>query len=287
MRAPLQGLSNTEHPSFFNIQMGVGLHGTQLALRTTPVDGYAGWSLPVRQGQSTMLGAEAAYFFTPHIGVGGTVRVQASSIKDVGWKSLYEPSGTHELGVIPSVQQTWGKQGIQALQAYDPYFTDISLDAGVYGHWPLTDRLAVGGKLLVGTRFNDGFTYRAIGGTPAVGSGELPILDAEEVMTDRPGTTTSAYDFLCVEGNRSFNWVAGVSATYYYKDNLAWKVFADIDGTSSRYTGRLSLLSDEQVQQAQSTEQVQQAAVLHNIPLEPVRRSFPIVTVGASINITF
>ena len=55
-------------------------------------------------------------------------------------------------------------------------------------------------------------------------------------MIERRGTYDTSWDYLTVGGNNTFKVGTGISLTYAYKDNYAWKLFLDYDFTRKTYT---------------------------------------------------
>ncbi len=72
-----------------------------------------------------------------------------------------------------------------------------SLDAGAYVQIPLTPRFAIGGKLLAGRMAMSGFSFENV---------------------------------LSVEKSFCFTYGMGFSASYAYRNNIAWRLNADYDG---------------------------------------------------------
>lgn len=87
------------------------------------------------------------------------------------------------------------------------HLSDASVDVGVYGSLPLGRYFSLGAKALTGLRFSDGI--------------EAHSLNAD---TD-----------IKVTVNNTFNYVLGVSCSYHYKSNFAWKAFVDFDGSRKAY----------------------------------------------------
>lgn len=107
--------------------------------------------------------AEMAYFFTPYIGAG--VRLSISS---------------------PMV-------------LYDKYAESMglySMTAGAYAQYPITPRVAVGGKIVAGRMLMSGFEFA---------------------------------DELRVERSAGFTYGLGTNIAYAYRNNIAWKLNIDYD----------------------------------------------------------
>ena len=155
-----------DHPSFFSISMGIGFGSRDLTfdmakLNLTNFDGDN--KLNMKFGASTAVGAEGAYFFNKYVGVGGRLRVNSSPIK--GWDGIEEYAWTDLVGSLydeeniddPDYQRfILGDENSGAL-IEDAYFTiksdhltEFSADLGLYFNLPLSNRFALGSKLLVG-----------------------------------------------------------------------------------------------------------------------------------------
>jgi hypothetical protein len=51
-----------------------------------------------------------------------------------------------------------------------------------------------------------------------------------------PETYTSTWDYFTLGGNNSTKYGTGISLTYQYKENYAWRIFLDYDFTRKKYT---------------------------------------------------
>ena len=116
------------------------------------------------------------------------------------------------------------------------HLTEFSADAGLYFNLPLSSRFALGSKLLFGRSimqeidlnatmegkmYNmtvDGNTYEVTG------------------VNALPGNYTSEWDYVTVGGNNTMKFGTGLSLTYAYKENYAWRLFVDYDYTRKKYT---------------------------------------------------
>ncbi len=267
-------IRNMEHPSFFDVQMGVGLRPGKIEFE------YAEQDIPndfIDLGTSTSFGVEGAYFFNRYLGVGGMLRITTTPGKGL---NLTEKNKDEIMDINNALSKytyidSQGKEqqlpGIYNIYIEDNNFTDSSLDVGVYGNLPLGKYFSLGMKLLAGARLSDGIRYKARNGNPMLAEymlshpngAQIPIywfVDGEgnEFMSNdilMPGVTqnynfvldneTEEYDIMRVQGNNSFNYVAGISATWHYKSNFAWKVFLDFDSAKNKYTYTGNYFSDE------------------------------------------
>lgn len=232
LRNDIPGMANViEHPSFFSISMGIGF-GT----RDFDFDMKKwGWSddLNMKFRASTAVAAEGAYFFNPYIGVGGRLRVKSTPINgwdkvvDFGWEDMdaaFESLDTDE-------QEVLGKNidNIDFVIESD-HLTEFAGDLGVYFNLPLSNRFALGSKLLVGRSIMQELALDAkIAGQHYYkenDSWDNPTGDAFE----------HSWDYFTITGSNSNKFGTGISLTYAYKQNFSWKVFLDYDYTRKTYT---------------------------------------------------
>ena len=115
------------------------------------------------------------------------------------------------------------------------HLTEFSADLGVYFNLPLSTRFALGSKLLVGRSIMQEVDLNA-----TITGGKRQI----DIYADNPyddvvylsDTYTSDWDYFTVGGNNTTKVGTGLSLTYAYKNNFAWKVFFDYDYTRKTYT---------------------------------------------------
>ena len=115
------------------------------------------------------------------------------------------------------------------------HLTEFTADLGVYFNMPLSKRFAVGSKLLVGhsSMQEIDLNATATGGKRDVDiSEENPFINAVLL----PDTYTKEWDYFTVGGNSSMKFGTGLSLTYAYKENYAWRVFLDYDFSRKTYT---------------------------------------------------
>ncbi len=232
LRNDIPGMANViEHPSFFSISMGIGFGTRDFDFEMKKW----GWSddLNMKFRASTAVAAEGAYFFNPYIGVGGRLRVKSTPINgwdkvvDFGWEDMdaaFESLDTDE-------QEVLGKNidNIDFVIESD-HLTEFAGDLGVYFNLPLSDRFALGSKLLVGRSIMQELALDAkIAGQHYYkenDSWDNPTGDAFE----------HSWDYFTITGSNSNKFGTGISLTYAYKQNFSWKVFLDYDYTRKTYT---------------------------------------------------
>ena len=247
-----------DHPSFFSISMGIGFGSRDLTfdmakLNLTNFDGDN--KLNMKFGASTAVGAEGAYFFNKYVGVGGRLRVNSSPIK--GWDGIEEYAWTDLVGSLydeeniddPDYQRfILGDENSGAL-IEDAYFTiksdhltEFSADLGLYFNLPLSNRFALGSKLLVGRSIMQELDLNATvtGGKRTINLEDLTgdIADENVFVMAKPaaGTYTTEWDYFTLSCNNTMKFGTGISLTYAYKENYAWRLFLDYDYSRKTYT---------------------------------------------------
>lgn len=98
---------------------------------------------------------------------------------------------------------------------------DASLDAGLYLNLPLCKRLSIGAKALAGVRL----------------SGSANVRESEASTTTMPGEAGASTKATArLDADNTMNYVVGLNCTWRYKENCAWKVFADLDSSRKNFT---------------------------------------------------
>lgn len=304
-------LINPNHPSFFDIQMGIASHSNSIVFSS---EDY-GESV-IDLGTSSVVGVEGAYFINKYLGFGGMARVTTTPTKNTSLTSN-DKSVWNELN---EALEEFNIPGVYNLSIENNNFMDVSLDAGIYGNLPLSKRLAVGGKFLVGSRLSGGISYQARNGfrkafrdekgnqiytfdgttqtpmymferpdgtqfaanevtMPGVSTEYNYALDEEKIISDE-------YDIMKVEGDNVFNYVFGLSFTYKYKNNFSWKIFADFDSAKNNYTANYHYVSDE-VKEKYPIEEHPELKVLTEDDEFKTSKRLNLWTFGASFSINF
>lgn len=247
-----------DHPSFFSVSMGIGFGSKNLDFDMGNLelefDGYddGDKKLNLKFGASTAVSAEGAYFFNKYIGVGGRLRVNSSPIK--GWdgiesyawmdliNNLYGEDYNNEVirELVDGVG-TPGQPGYSPALVEDANFTiksdhltEFAADLGLYFNLPLSKRFAMGSKLLVGRSIMQELDLNA---TITGGKRDLYINDEDDIgVRCLPDSYTSEWDYFTLSGNNTMKCGTGLSLTYAYKENYAWRLFFDYDFTRKTYT---------------------------------------------------
>ena len=247
-----------DHPSFFSISMGIGMGSRDLTfdmtkLNLTNFDGDN--KLNMKFGASTAVGAEGAYFFNKYIGVGGRLRVNSSPIKgwdgieEYAWKDLVGSLYGDDYAANPDFQRFIDGDENSSPLIDDAYFTiksdhltEFSADLGLYFNIPLSSRFALGSKLLVGRSIMQELDLNA---TVTGGKRTLDFMDLVGGVDDEnlllkakptAGKYTSEWDYFTLSCNNTMKFGTGISLTYAYKENYAWRLFLDYDFSHKTYT---------------------------------------------------
>ena len=234
LRNDIPGMASViDHPSFFSISMGIGLGTRDLDFGMKEY----GWAddLNLKFQASTAVGAEGAYFFNPYIGLGGRLRVKSSPIK--GWNKITDFAWADVAYLYDAISELDEEDLTDIETSIDDidfviesdHLTEFAADLGVYFNFPLSNRFALGSKLLVGRSIMQELNLDA------------KISGKEYKQGDKPlEPTGDAYDiewdYFTVGGNNTWKFGTGISLTYAYKQNFSWKVFLDYDVSRKNYT---------------------------------------------------
>jgi hypothetical protein len=252
-----------DHPSFFSVSMGIGFGSKNMDfdLEEFDLDGYGDGdkALNLKFGASTAVGVEGAYFFNKYIGVGGRLRVNSSPIKgwdnieNYAWIDLVNALYGEETTSDPDLARFVDGQGIQGQPDYSPalieeagftiksdHLTEFAVDLGLYFNIPLSRRLALGSKLLMGRSIMQEVDLNATitGGRRYVDFTPEDFITGDMFSNVKllPDTYTSEWDYFTLSGNNTMKFGTGLSLTYAYKENYAWRLFLDYDYTRKTYT---------------------------------------------------
>ena len=110
------------------------------------------------------------------------------------------------------------------------HLTEFTADLGAYFNLPISKRFALGSKLLIGRSIMQEVNLDAIS------SGKCIDIDSKgnPVQSDKEYSTS--WDYFTVGGNNTMKFGTGISLTYAYKSNFAWKLFLDYDFARKTYT---------------------------------------------------
>lgn len=175
-------------------------------------DPFAGASAQIRNhrtikvGTATSVGAEAAYFINPYVGVGGRVRIATAPVYAEGLHANMEINGKEYKG-------TGSASDVLSV-------TDWA--AGLYASLPITQHFAMGTKALYGRRY----------------LGDISLTGACDVMYPLNGedmNLTFYGDALELSARASDMLSTGINATYTMGNGTALSVFCDYDFNHTDY----------------------------------------------------
>lgn len=320
LRNDLQNLN--ENPSFFSISMGLGLGTNSIGFgyedwaNIDEVDreaidesDFQGFSVDFRS--ATTVDVEGAYFFNKYIGVGGRLRVRAMTAKSWGnfvektrndkndlWREI---TTVYELTKIMNGEVPNDISGQlndivkeQNITIESDHLTEFSANVGVYFNLPLSKRLSLGTKLLIGRTLTQELDVDAnFKGAVQDMSYKLTIENGEatDIQIGEPTSTGRDYevswDYITLGGNNSTTFGTGLSLTYKLKGNFAWKVFADYDYTEKTFTFKY----DPYRFLKHATPTMEQLYRNVGTDMEPYefkkKKNMHYVTLGASFTVTF
>ena len=225
--------------------MGLGLGSQSLDFGAeTMSDAHDNFNL--KFGASTAVSAEGAYFFNKYVGVGGRLRVNSTPIN--GWdrvlnyadqdvkemfKDLDADMDLRPLNNI--VFRTADKQPQFTIES--DHLTEFAADLGVYFNLPLSKRFAMGAKLLAGRSIMQELNLSAHYQGKVVDVNPMAILDDDpNLFYETDETYDTKWDYFTLNANNTFKWGTGISLTYAYKENYAWRLFVDYDMARKTYT---------------------------------------------------
>ncbi len=233
----------SKNPSFFAVSMGIGIGNRHLNLpafdyhlpepsgdpdddgTTIEIDDTNPLNLQFRA--ATAVGAEAAYFFNPYIGVGARLRVKSMPIN--GWSSfaLSENAYLQEYMKDPEMQNSVSHI---ALTIESDHITEFAFDAGAYFNLPLSSRWALGSKLLFGRSVMDDIDVNAsFEGKEMKINGEYDGSEGSQWLIPTDNDVSCKWDYVNVSASNSMKLGSGLSLTYAHKNSFSLRVFCDYD----------------------------------------------------------
>ena len=238
-----------DHPSFFSISMGIGFGSKNIDfdmedMSFTDLDDEDK-AFNLKFQASTAVAAEGAYFFNKYIGIGGRLRVNAAPIKgwdgieNYAWSDLIDTylnmSSYEDLELIANGDGT-RKPFLDEVEMTikSDHLTEFAGDIGLYFNLPLSRMFALGSKLLIGRSIMQEIDLNA---TAKGGSWDYDLDDDYNAINIRyMGDYETEWDYFTVSANNTMKYGTGISLTYAYKENFAWKLFFDYDFSRKTYT---------------------------------------------------
>lgn len=160
----------------------------------------------IKVGTATSVGAEAAYFINPYVGVGARVRIATAPVYADGLHASTTIDGK-------TYQNNGSASDIMSV-------TDWS--AGLYGSIPFTKHFAIGSKLLYGRRYT--------------GSIDLSgACDFDYKLNDETLNLTFYGDSFEISAANTDLFSTGLNATYTMGNGTALSVFWDYDFSHTDY----------------------------------------------------
>ena len=237
----------TKYPSFFSIQSGVGIGYQSLELPVGDLQLKEFYDeLPAQKLRftvSTQVGVEGAYFLNPYVGLGGRLRVSSKRVKN--WKDFTQ----NPLGNLADFSPIMGRfLEKYTLEIGSDHLSEFTTGAGVYLSLPLSQRCALGTKLLFGRSYMHGIDINA--------HAKGIKMDVDMSYDDDPGKkmltyeiqmhqgndgsiTTNKYEtswqYLSLEADKSTNFTTGLSFTFAQKSFFSWRLYLDYDFTAKTY----------------------------------------------------
>jgi membrane-associated phospholipid phosphatase len=319
----------SDNPSFFSISMGLGWGLKNLSFSYSDTE-YAEDVDPSLEGErfnvdfhtSSVVDAEGAYFFNKYIGVGGRLRVRAMTAKS--WSNFVEDAKAErqEMGkeildlvdnasLIPTSQLQSEMANMTTLEEYSiesDHLTEFSANVGLYFNLPLSERFALGSKLLIGRSMTQALDINAhyqgdvknMAYTMEINDGFQPgngLDEGKDIENDvnvfvanfaSAGKTYDVeWDYLTLSGNNSTNFGTGLSLTYKYKSNFSWKIFVDYDYSKKEFT----FTADPYRFLKHATPTFCNIFEIMGAPLNPIsfkkKKDVHFFTIGGSFAVTF
>ena len=241
LRREMENLNDlTEHPSFFSLQAGTGF---VLGSKGVPdVIPEAGGPCRIKQGISTVIGAEAAYFLNPYLGFGVRARVCSNTVTPE-WNGTDDvwTSGLHRYNSVTNQYERSSTTDVNYKHGLDTHKDQLSsfdIMGGVYGQLPLNKRMSLGTKLLFGHRQSGDVWYLAdVSGNDNDYMARLTNLltELEKVDAKQDLDTYDRVQAIDLDGRGSFMFGTGICFSYALKHNIVWRVCLDYDFTRARY----------------------------------------------------
>ncbi len=182
------------------------------------------------------------------------------------------------------------------------HLTEFFGSVGLYFNLPLSRRFALGSKLLIGRSMTQELDINSrMKGTMAdlnytmqidngvVNDAKTRITSITEMKNadGEPMTYDTEWDYLTMGGNNSTTVGTGLSLTYKYKSNFAWKVFVDYDYSEKKYTLTYDPLRYLKVSMPNAVKFLE----AYNVNLDPSKylkkRKNNFFTIGGSFAVTF
>lgn len=237
--------SRYDAPSF--LAFNIGIASVPSTLRTAELydsENGSPLGMQLKTGTATAVSAEGAYFFNSYIGIGGRLKVTTIPvIADIPEKSRrnFDMDADQKKGAPVNMFL------LDALES--DHLGMFDMDLGVYLSYPFSRHFQIGSKLLIGRRMNANFSLNS-------------ICHINPQIFDRNKVSQSAYerfykedviyymqqekcsqeellknsfiddDFLNIRKSSTRKIGTGISLTYRYKNDAAFRLYCDYDFAS-------------------------------------------------------
>ena len=214
---------------------------------------------------ATVVDAEGAYFLNKYIGIGGRLRVRAMSAKSFGQYTEYAGfnqiwgwydvvgNGIYNIYNDNKALEDFinytsvGGDPVEELGAYveSDHLAEFSGSLGLYFNIPINKQFSIGTKALIGRSFTqeldlDGYAYgrkKDINYHLVIDNSDIDKANTNiEYPHDTGEEYFSSWNYLTIGAKSSTTWGTGLSLTYRYKSNFAWRLFCDYDYTEKTFT---------------------------------------------------
>lgn len=236
-------------PSFLSFSMGAA-SGPSL-LRTAELydtENGSPLGMKLKAGTATTVSIEGAYFFNTYFGIGGRLKVATLPIiADIPEenKKFFDMDGDRYQGAPVNMFLLDGLES-DHLGMFD-------MDLGVYGSYPVSRHFLIGSKLLIGRRMNANFSLNSVCRiNPQIFDRRIVSEEAYKQFYQEDVTyymqqedlthedlLQNQYvddDFLSIRKSSTWKIGTGISLTYRYKEDAAFRLFCDYDFASPRLT---------------------------------------------------
>ena len=149
-----------KYPSFFNVQMGIGLSERHLDFMEH-LPGLNEYyheqkKRKIKLSRGIAVGVESAYFLNRYIGLGGRLMITSRNVKG------YDKDALHPIGILSQLASAnAGFLDSFTLTVESNHMAEFNWSGGVYFNFPISKRFALGSKLLVGRSYLDGIAVTA------------------------------------------------------------------------------------------------------------------------------
>ena len=187
------------------------------------------------------LGAGAAYFLNPYVGLGLRARINSTAVTP-RWNGTDDIWTSGLLHYDPVTNQYSHPDPFDAnykhsTTTHKDQLSSFDVMGGVYGQLPLNKRMSLGGKLLFGHRQSGDVWYMAnFSGNDDYEDQLMGFLNELTKVDEKKDINT--YDrikAIDLDGRGSFIFGTGSCFSYALKHNIVWRVGIDYDFTRALY----------------------------------------------------